>query len=268
VLTRWVFILFWIDVGETIAELPKPLTFSSDEELNNKEDNVVLLKMINGDEKVEEPKPFMTFTSEEEVRTYYRKFAKQAGFGELTRNTKKMKGERRYLILICTRGRLEPTSSRNSSKPTPKTNRMGCCVRICASKCDDRTWFLSKVVLEHNHQLSLSKTRFFRCNKTINDAAKRRLELNDRVGILLSKNFNSLVVENGGFESLSFEERDCRNFINKARELRLGKGVAQALCDYFSRMQKKNDGFYYVMEMNDECRLQNVFWADARSRVA
>jgi len=114
-------------------------------------------------------------------------------------------------------------------------------------------------MLKHNHQLSPDKARFFRCNKIINDAAKRRLELNFRVRILLSKNFNSLVVENWGFESLSFEERDCKNFINKARELWLGKGGAQALCDYFSRTQKKNDGFYCVMEMNDECRLQNIF---------
>jgi hypothetical protein len=38
-------ILFWIDAGETIAELPEPLTFNSDEELNKKEDNVALLKV-------------------------------------------------------------------------------------------------------------------------------------------------------------------------------------------------------------------------------
>jgi hypothetical protein len=252
-------------VGETIVE---PLTSSSDEELNNEEDNVVLLKMIDGDEKVEEPKPSMTFTSVEEVRTYYRKFAKQAGFGVLTRTTKKVHGEQRYLILTCSRGRLQQTSTSKSSKPIPTTNRTGCRARICASKCDDGTWFLRKVVLEHNHQLSAGKARFFRCNKIINDATKRRLELNDRTGIRLTKNFNSLVVENGGFESLSFGERDCRNFINKARELRLGKGGAQALCDYFSRMQKKNNGFYYVMEMDDDCRLQNVFWADARSQTA
>jgi hypothetical protein len=62
----------------------------------------------------------------------------------------------------------------------------------------DGTWFLSKVVLEHNHQLSPGKARFFRSNKIINDAAKRRLELNDRAGIRTSKNFNSLVVEMGG----------------------------------------------------------------------
>jgi hypothetical protein len=79
---------------------------------------------------------------------------------------------------------------------------------------------------------------------------------------------NSLVVKSGGFESLSFGERDCRNYINKARELHLGKGGAQALYDYFSRMQKQNSSFYFVMDIDNDCKLRNVFWADARSRAA
>jgi hypothetical protein len=87
--------------------------------------------------------------------------------------------------------------------------------------CVDGTRFLSKVVLEHNYQLSPRKARFFRSNKIINDAVKRRLKLNDRVEIRTNKNFNSLVVEMGGFESVSFEERDCQNYINKARKLQL-----------------------------------------------
>jgi hypothetical protein len=33
-------------------------------------------------------------------------------------------------------------------------------------------------------------------------------------------------------------------------------------------MQKQNNGFYYVMDMGDDCRLRNVFWANARSREA
>jgi len=33
-------------------------------------------------------------------------------------------------------------------------------------------------------------------------------------------------------------------------------------------MQKQNSGFYYTMEMDDDSRLRNVFWADARSRSA
>jgi hypothetical protein len=252
-------------VDETIEEPNESMTFSSDEELNDKEDNVVLLKMIDGNEKVEEPKPSMTFTSLAEVCSYYRKFAKQAGFDVIKRTTKRKAGQPRYVILICSRGGPKRTSTSNVAKPTPKTNKTGCRARICASLCVDGTWFLTKVVIEHNHQLSPGKARFFRCNKIINDVAKRRLELNDRADICTK---NSLVVEMGGFESLSFGDRDCRNFINKARELRLGKGGAQALCDYFRRMQKQNAGFYHVMDIDDDCKLRNVFWADARSRAA
>jgi len=134
--------------------------------------------------------------------------------------------------------------------------------------CANGMWCLSNVVLQHNHDLSPGKTRFFRCNKNIDAAAKRRLKLNDIAGVRTNKNFNSLVVEKGGYENLPFGEKDCRNFIDKARELRLGKGGARALCDYFSRMQKQNNDFYYVMDMDDDCRLRNVFWANARSREA
>jgi hypothetical protein len=33
-------------------------------------------------------------------------------------------------------------------------------------------------------------------------------------------------------------------------------------------MRELNDRFYYVIDMDDDSRLQNVFWADARSRAS
>ena len=95
---------------------------------------------------------------------------------------------------------------------------------------------------------------------------KRRLELNDKAGIRISKNYKSIVIEAGGFEKLPFGEKDCRNHVDKARRLRLGVEDARALRDYFVRMQEKDDQFYYVMDVDDSSRLRNVFWADARSR--
>ncbi|XP_062164654.1 protein FAR1-RELATED SEQUENCE 5-like [Alnus glutinosa] len=256
------------DMGEKFEKSKDLMTFISDEELNDEEENVVLPVVLKDDEKVEEPKESMTFSSLDEVCSYYRKYAKSAGFGIAQRSSRKKKGRKGYVMLICTRGGAERPKTSDCAKPIPVSNKTGCGARICANLCDDGTWFLSKVELMHNHSLSPSKVRFFRSNKKISDAAKRRLELNDRARIRLCKNFNSLVVESGGFENLSFGERDCRNYINKARELNLGKGGAQALCDYFRRMQKQNSGFYYVIDVDDDCRLRNVFWADARSRAA
>ncbi|KAF5480160.1 hypothetical protein F2P56_000926 [Juglans regia] len=87
-------------------------------------------------------------------------------------------------------------------------------------------------------------------------------------GIRMNKSFGSLVVGAGGFENLPFLEKDCRNYIDKARHLRIGKGGAGALQEYFCRMQYKNPGFFALMDLDDEGRLRNVFWADPRSRAA
>ncbi|XP_042958025.1 protein FAR-RED IMPAIRED RESPONSE 1-like [Carya illinoinensis] len=84
----------------------------------------------------------------------------------------------------------------------------------------------------------------------------------------MSKNYYSLVVDAGGFDNLQFQEKDCRNFIDKARHLRLGKGGGDALNQYFQRMRDQNDGFISNMDVDDDGRLRNVFWADARSRAA
>jgi hypothetical protein len=65
----------------------------------------------------------------------------------------------------------------------------------------------------------------------------------------------------------AFGEKECRNFIAKERYLQLGTRGVGALRDYFIRMQSINDGFYFAMDFDDDARLKNVFWADARSRA-
>ena len=41
--------------------------------------------------------------------------------------------------------------------------------------------------------------------------------MNDSAGINIAQNFNSIVVEAGGHENMSFLEKDRRNFVDKAR---------------------------------------------------
>lgn len=92
--------------------------------------------------------------------------------------------------------------------------------------------------------------------------------LNDKAGIRPRNNFKSLLVEMGGYENLQFGEKDARNYINNVRNELLGKGGTEALRNYFTRMQERNNRFYYVVDLDDECWLKNVFWADAQSRAA
>jgi hypothetical protein len=96
---------------------------------------------------------------------------------------------------------------------------------------------------------------------------KRRLEFNERAGIRVYKNFNSFVVAADDHEKLTFREKDCRNYLEKVRRLKLGIGDAKAVRDYFVKMQSDNPNFFNVMNVDDESRLRNVFWEDARSRA-
>ncbi|XP_059439636.1 protein FAR1-RELATED SEQUENCE 6-like [Corylus avellana] len=241
-----------IDENEVVCDL----------ELVDKDDNDV-----QSNKKEAEPEVGMKFSSEKELILYYRRYAQQSGFGVTSKGGKNNPdGSHKYVTLTCARYGKKQTDAINIHKPNP-TTKTGCKAKINAS-FRDGAWCLTTVNVNHNHSLSPSKTRFFRCYRRMDDNVKRRLELNDIAGIGVSKNFNSLVVEGGGYENLSFMERDCRNFINKARHLRLGKGGAGVLYDYFTRMREMNDGFYAVMDLDDDSRLRNVFWADARSRAA
>ncbi|KAG6700545.1 hypothetical protein I3842_08G117700 [Carya illinoinensis] len=209
----------------------------------------------NDDDSVIEPKPWMSFKTEHEIIDYYKQYGKQTGFGVMTQRSKmEDDGSVRYLTLGCARGGKARNRNSNVSKPRP-TMKMDCKAKVNAILFDG---VLHITIIEnaHNHGLSPRKARFFRCNRAINDSVKRQLDINDKAGISMAKSFNPLVVEAGGYDNLPFVEKDARNYIDKARYLRLGKGDAYALCGYFERMQYKNYG------------LKNVFWVDARSRVA
>ncbi|XP_028092999.1 protein FAR-RED IMPAIRED RESPONSE 1-like [Camellia sinensis] len=123
-------------------------------------------------------------------------------------------------------------------------------------------------VVEHTHDLIPSDSWHFPMNKRIRTPMKRRLEINDEAGIRVSTNFNSIVVEAGGYEALTFDERDARNHIENARRLRLGIGDAESVAFYFHRMQQGNSNFYSTIDFDVDGRIRNLFWANARSRAA
>ncbi|XP_042956375.1 protein FAR1-RELATED SEQUENCE 6-like [Carya illinoinensis] len=217
---------------------------------------------------IDEPMSGMEFNSLEDLISYYKEYGKKSGFGVMTKRSERGEDETvRYVTLACARGGKARNRLLNVSNPRP-TGKTECKAKINALKADDGKFRLTTVHNIHNHGLSPKKSRFFRCNREVSESVKRVLDTNDLAGIRMNKSFGSLVVGAGGFENLPFLEKDCRNYINKARHLRLGAGGAGALRDYFLRMQYKNPGFFALMDLDDDGRLKNVFWADPRSRAA
>ncbi|XP_042974559.1 protein FAR1-RELATED SEQUENCE 5-like [Carya illinoinensis] len=258
-----------------VPSLPSPLSSNPEEfsretepDINISPDAEGINDLSDDDEKVDPPIAGMKFPSDNEVLLYYKRYAKQEGFGVIIKRTKRdLDGNAKYVTIGCARGGRYYPSYSNLAKPRG-TTKTDCKAKVNAWVVNGE-WVLTSVELLHNHStVSPKKSRFFRSHRVLDEYSQRMLDLNDRAGIRMNKNFQALVTEAGGFENLEFQEKDCRNYIDKARYLRMGKGGGEALNDYFTRMRKMNDGFVSVMDVDDEFRVRNVFWADARNQAA
>ncbi|KAL8520773.1 hypothetical protein ACS0TY_011360 [Phlomoides rotata] len=106
------------------------------------------------------------------------------------------------------------------------------------------------------------------CKARLNAKKLDDLEANDIAGIRPCKNIRLLEVQSGGPENLGCLPKDCRNFIEERRRLRLGDGDAEAIRKMFATLQMKDRKFFHLMDIDEDGRLRNVLWIHPRSKAA
>ncbi|KAK2651534.1 hypothetical protein Ddye_011390 [Dipteronia dyeriana] len=224
--------------------------------------------MYSGEEKVK-LEVGMVFNSVEELFEYYKMYGNEIGFQIIKiSSTKNDDRELKFVSYSCARYGISKSNSVNAFKFQP-TTKTGCKARLGASICPDGKWRITSITFEHNHELHTpGKVRYFKSNRVLKSFTKRKLELNHRVEIRLNKKNYSFVVEAGGHDNLPFLEKDCRNYIDKIRRLRLGNGDATAIQNYFLKMQCENSKFSYTIDLDEDGGLKNVLWVDVMSRNA
>ncbi|XP_074265524.1 protein FAR1-RELATED SEQUENCE 5-like [Silene latifolia] len=121
--------------------------------------------------------------------------------------------------------------------------------------------------LVHNHDLNPEVSRHVVNYRHISEYFKTRLMLNDRAGILITRNFNTLVREVGEIHNLHFNGQDARNFNNNERRKSRFRGDTKEVLNYFEGLKAQNPDFYYAVERDADNKLLNIFWSDARCRA-
>ncbi|VFQ65426.1 unnamed protein product [Cuscuta campestris] len=213
--------------------------------------NVSLIENISDQQQSQECESFnvvdampavgMRFKNYEALYNFYHAYAKKTGFPIRKRSSRKGNdGMTRSVTMTCGReGNREKRSKKNlNAQPTMQ---LGCTAQITATVDIEGACTISVVNLEHNHGLSPSKARTWRCNRKVPNHVKRRLEVNDAAGIPLHKSFNSTVVEAGGYDNLTFLEKDFRNYVEQVRRVKICAGEAMAIQAYFQKLQAQCD---------------------------
>ena len=154
-------------------------------EVESNEDNiengiVELNEMVETkgvENKAEDPKLGMMFDSIDDAMIYYRRYAKEKGFAVAKRTSKKGNdGVVRYVTIAYSYARkprirlncpgIKRTRSTNPVQLKPQT-KTDCKAQLRLSLCPNGKWTLRSMVLDHNHGLSPSKTKFYKCNRII-----------------------------------------------------------------------------------------------------
>lgn len=213
----------------------------------------------NGEED-QEPKVGMVFESYDDVFRFYKEYGQRKGFGVVIKRSWFRKGKCRRADLSCWKSGCGSANQQSSLiKPTTKTN---CPAMITVRNWKDDLLFVTDVVLEHNHLLSPSKARYFRCNRKSSASVGKRSDCNDETGIYVSG--KSLVKQNG----ITIDQKESMNYVHKEGTIKLKEGDSVAICEYFLHMKRKNPNFFYLLDWDEEGYLRNLFWADSRSRAS
>lgn len=214
------------------------------------------------------PQVGMEFDTEDAAKMFYDSYARRVGFsthvGQFSRS--KPDGPIVTWEFACSR------------EVFKRKNVESCNAMLRLEKKDANGWVVTKFTEDHNHSMTTpGKVHYLRPRRHFAGATKNGADtLDSSSDIYVSIDGNHVSHEPScGVRSVSPVEfpRQARNIgpVNYIRpsswKRTLGRD-AQNLLNYFKKMQAENPGFFYAIQLDDDNRMTNVFWADARSRAA
>lgn len=243
----------------------------ADVETNEADHSNVENSTVHDENGLGEPHVGMEFDSEDAAKTFYDEYARREGFISKVgpSSQSKLGGVIVAREFVC---------ARDGSK---RKSVDSCSAMIRIELKGQFKWVLTKLVKEHNHAMvSPSKVHHLRPRRHFAGATKNMAD-NFRgatvvpSGVMYVSMDGNREVDHGSTSSPSVESnRPVRNVgtVNHAvkpssQKRTLGRD-AQNLLDYLKKMQAENPGFFYAIQLDEENRMGNVFWSDARSRSA
>ncbi|KAL5563081.1 hypothetical protein UlMin_032828 [Ulmus minor] len=205
----------------------------------------------------------MEFESYDDAYNYYNCYAKEAGFRVRVKNSwfKRNSREKYGAVLCCSSQGFKRIKDVNRIR---KETRTGCPAMVRMRLVDSKRWRILEVTLEHNHLLGGK----IKSVKKMSSGTKRNSHPSSDAEVRTIKLYRALVIDAGGNGTSNSNTSEVGIFPEHRNQLNLRKGDTQALYNYLCRMQLTNPNFFYLTDLNDEGRLRNLFWIDARSRAA
>lgn len=229
--------------------------------------------LVQDDEGIIEPQLGMEFESEQAARNFYNAYARHLGFSTKISQSgrSKLDGQITVQEYVC-------------SKDGSKRRSSDSCDAMLRIELKGNRWLVTRFVKDHSHALmSSSSVHHLPPRRHFAGSAKNVAETFQAGAIAPSRLMYPSMDGNHTLGDVNHRiwsvppiepnpyPRNL-NSVNYAvrpvlQRRTLGKD-AQNVLDYFRRMQAEKPGFFYAVQLDEESRIVNAFWADARSRTA
>ncbi|XP_020586290.1 protein FAR1-RELATED SEQUENCE 5-like [Phalaenopsis equestris] len=185
----------------------------------------------------------MGFDSEEKAYEYYANYAANIGFSVRKGLwDKSAKNITRSRIYVCSREVFRPKNAASETKKSWSEARTGCHAKMVIKATSLGRYRVTEFVVDHSHQLALPlDIQILKSQKLLSNAQHRNHQNADLIP--------------AGY----------KNYIRAKRIRAMKVGDAGIILEYFQKMKECNPSFYYGIQVDEDDKMTNVFWADARS---
>lgn len=215
-----------------------------------------------------EPPDGIDFDTHEAAYTFYQEYAKSMGFTTSIKNSRRSKKTKDFIDakFACSRYGATPESETGSSsgRRSSSVKKTDCKASMHVKRKSDGRWIIHEFIKEHNHELLPALAYHFRIQRNIKLAEKNNIDILHAVSERTRKMYVEMSRQSGGYKNNLGLVNNSQ--VDKGRSLALEEGDSQLMLDYFKRIKKENSKFFYAIDLNEEQRLRNLFWADAKSR--
>ncbi|EPS62367.1 hypothetical protein M569_12422, partial [Genlisea aurea] len=204
-----------------------------------------------------DPATGLVFDSHEAAYDYYKDYAKSVGFGTAKLSSRRSRSSKEFIDakFSCIRyGNKQQSDDAINPRPSPK---IGCKASMHVKRKACGKWYIHSFVKDHNHELLPDQVHFFRSHRSTDSSSPHDAKLRKKRALLPS-GLNQFVSP-CSIETVILNQND------RGRYLALEEGDdAQVVLEFCECMHLGNPNFFYALDFNEEHRLRNVLWVDAK----
>ncbi|KAF0891306.1 hypothetical protein E2562_009481 [Oryza meyeriana var. granulata] len=225
-------------------------------------DNATFAQMV--------PELGMEFDDEDKAYEFYNRYAGHVGFSvRKSSSDKSAENITRSRTFVCSREgfRKDKKGAKEVKRPRPET-RIGCPARMSIKITSDNKYHISEFVPDHNHQPAPPSTmHMLRSQRVLTELQTTEADSSEDSATPSRFSSCSLVKQTEVIRNTNFLPADYRCSLRSKRKKNMQPGDAGAAVKYLQNMQLNSPSFFYSVQLDEDDRLTNIFWADSKSRA-